>query len=301
MIPPMRAALTDHHADGNTVGRVPDRRLHRQRTTIVRHDHVDARTVACVHGGNRLRRQLLSDDPRRRTRPRHLHPYRLGRAGRRPDARTVRQARKPGGDATVGDILRHESGYDAVCAARPLSRRTAGFGRKARQARRHDGDKGRIGDRPWTVTLPLANAAEGKGLSKLRARRKITDAEIAQTMRTLTIDEANKLILALALEHQLVTRLTSLVAVDKTVTRPAGEPLKVSELPLNLPAGWDFEKVFGERPKPVPPAAPIERRRRSVTAALGSPCGARRLWFRPSAIRNRLSCCRRPPRMRSGR
>ena len=26
--------------------------------------------------------------------------------------------------------------------------------------------KGRIGDRPWVVTLPLANAAEGKGLSK---------------------------------------------------------------------------------------------------------------------------------------
>ena len=120
--------------------------------------------------------------------------------------------------------------------------------------------KGRIGDRPWSVTLPLASAAEGRGLSKLWARRKIADAEVAQTMRTLTIDEANKAILALALEHQLVTRLTSLVAVDQAVTRPAGEPLKVSELPLNLPAGWDFEKVFGERPKPVPPAAPIERR-----------------------------------------
>jgi Ca-activated chloride channel family protein len=88
--------------------------------------------------------------------------------------------------------------------------------------------KGRIGDRPWSVTLPLANAAEGRGLSKLWARRKIADAEVAQSMRTLTIDEANKAILALALEHQLVTRLTSLVAVDKPVTRPAGEPLKVS-------------------------------------------------------------------------
>jgi Ca-activated chloride channel family protein len=120
--------------------------------------------------------------------------------------------------------------------------------------------KGRIGDRPWSVTLPLANAAEGRGLSKLWARRKIADAEVAQSVRTLTIDEANKAILALALEHQLVTRLTSLVAVDKPVTRPAGEPLKVSELPLNLPAGWDFEKIFGERPKPVPAAAPIERR-----------------------------------------
>jgi Ca-activated chloride channel family protein len=118
--------------------------------------------------------------------------------------------------------------------------------------------KGRIGDRPWVVTLPLANAAEGKGLSKLWARRKIDDAEIARTMREATPSEADKTILALALEHQLVTRLTSLVAVDKTPSRPDGETLKLTELPLNLPAGWEFAKVFGERPKPVSP--PAERR-----------------------------------------
>ena len=115
--------------------------------------------------------------------------------------------------------------------------------------------KGRIGDRPWIVTLPLANAAEGKGLSKLWARRKIDDAEIARTMQTVPPADADKTILGLALEHQLVTRLTSLVAVDKTPSRPEGEPLKLSEMPLNLPAGWDFAKVFGERPKlPSPPA-----------------------------------------------
>ena len=53
--------------------------------------------------------------------------------------------------------------------------------------------------------------------------------------------------LALALDHHLVTRLTSLVAVDKTPGRPEGERLTLAELPLNLPAGWEFEKVFGER------------------------------------------------------
>jgi Ca-activated chloride channel family protein len=118
--------------------------------------------------------------------------------------------------------------------------------------------KGRIGDRPWVVTLPLANAAEGKGLSKLWARRMITDAEIARTLRKITPADADSAILRLALEHQLVTRLTSLVAVDKTPSRPDGEPLKLTELPLNLPAGWEFAKVFGERPRPLTP--PTERR-----------------------------------------
>lgn len=112
--------------------------------------------------------------------------------------------------------------------------------------------KGRVGDRPWSVTLPLQNAAEGKGLSKLWARRKIGDAEVARTLREITPEDSDKAILALALDHQIVTGLTSLVAVDKTPSRPEGEPLKLSELPINLPAGWDFEKVFGERPHLTP-------------------------------------------------
>ena len=122
--------------------------------------------------------------------------------------------------------------------------------------------KGKVGDRPWIVKLPLANAAEGKGLSKLWARRKISDAEVGLTMRNIEAEEANKTILALALEHQLLTRLTSLVAVDKTPSRPAGEPLKLSQLPINLPAGWEFEKLFGERDKPLP-ASPASMERRA--------------------------------------
>jgi Ca-activated chloride channel homolog len=118
--------------------------------------------------------------------------------------------------------------------------------------------KGRIGDRPWTIALPVAKAVEGKGLSKLWARRKISDAEIARTTQQLSPEEADKTILALALEHQLVSRLTSLVAVDKTPSRPEGEPLKLSDLPLNLPAGWDFAKVFGDHPQM--PTVPLERR-----------------------------------------
>jgi Ca-activated chloride channel family protein len=140
--------------------------------------------------------------------------------------------------------------------------------------------KGRVGDRPWSVTLPLQNAAEGKGLSKLWARRKIGDAEVARTLREMTPEDSDKAILALALDHQIVTRLTSLVAVDKTPSRPEGAPLKLSELPINLPAGWDFEKVFGERPQQVP----TQLRERHADAR-SQPAARRPTPAAPDAIR----------------
>ncbi len=66
-------------------------------------------------------------------------------------------------------------------------------------------------------------------------------------MGSISRAEADRRILDLALEHNLLTRVTSLVAVDKTPSRPAGTPLTRADVPLNLPAGWDFDKVFGEK------------------------------------------------------
>lgn len=105
---------------------------------------------------------------------------------------------------------------------------------------------GKIDQRPWSVTLSLDQATVGKGISKLWARRKIDDAEVARTLRETSQQDADGRILSLALTHHLVTRLTSLVAVDETPSRPEGKPLTRAEVPLNLPAGWDFEKVFGK-------------------------------------------------------
>ncbi|MDR4308765.1 marine proteobacterial sortase target protein [Chelatococcus sambhunathii] len=107
---------------------------------------------------------------------------------------------------------------------------------------------GMIGDTPWSAKLDLARAAEGAGVSKLWARRKIDDVEVALTLRETKPEAADAAILKLALAHQLTTRLTSLVAVDRTPRRPAGEKLTRADVPLNLPAGWDFDKVFGEQP-----------------------------------------------------
>lgn len=107
--------------------------------------------------------------------------------------------------------------------------------------------KGQIDGRPWKVSLPLDQAMDAEGISKLWARRKIDDAEVELTLGKITQDAADARILRLALEHHLVSRLTSLVAVDKTPSRPANAPLTSADIPLQLPAGWDYDTLFGIR------------------------------------------------------
>lgn len=103
---------------------------------------------------------------------------------------------------------------------------------------------GLIDGKWWEARIALKDAEPGQGVSKLWARRKITDAEVARSLSQITDDQADARILALGLEHHLITSQTSLVAVDKTPSRPAGAPLTRADLPLDLPAGWDFDSLF---------------------------------------------------------
>jgi Ca-activated chloride channel family protein len=105
---------------------------------------------------------------------------------------------------------------------------------------------GKTGGQPWRVEMNVADAAEGKGLSKLWARRKIGDLE-AEGWRFGDPAVLDKKIETVALAHNLVSRVTSLVAVDVTPSRPKDQGLTETKLPLNLPDGWDFDKVFGEQ------------------------------------------------------
>lgn len=107
----------------------------------------------------------------------------------------------------------------------------------------------------WAVDLNIsADAPDRAGVSQLWARRKIASLEAARTMGG-DWDAFDKEITDVAMTHHLVSRLTSLVAVDKTPARPGGEDLTRTDIPLNLPAGWEFDKVFGE-----PEAAPVMQR-----------------------------------------
>jgi Ca-activated chloride channel homolog len=104
---------------------------------------------------------------------------------------------------------------------------------------------GRIGGVPWRRSVPLAEAVQGPGVAKLWARRRIGEIELAATLRTMEEGAAADAIARLGLDFSLVSRETSLVAVDRTPSRPPGARLTREELPLNLPHGWDFDHLFG--------------------------------------------------------
>jgi len=104
---------------------------------------------------------------------------------------------------------------------------------------------GVLAGEPWQTTLSLSDAHPAAGIEKLWARNKIASLENSRVLGidTNSIDRA---VLDTALAHHLTSRLTSLVAVDVTPSRPHDAELARRDIPLNLPDGWDFDKIFGE-------------------------------------------------------
>lgn len=101
--------------------------------------------------------------------------------------------------------------------------------------------RGRLAGAPWETVIPIAGELDGAGLDKLWARRKIGTLETRLATEGLDEDgraSVRQEIVDLALAHHLVSRFTSLVAVDVTPTAPAGTTLAARNVPLSLPAGW---------------------------------------------------------------
>jgi Ca-activated chloride channel family protein len=120
---------------------------------------------------------------------------------------------------------------------------------------------GRLADRPWRASLDLDGGGAAEGVAKLWAADKI-DAVMNGLHEGADPAEVQSKVTALALAHRLVTRYTSLVAVDVTPARPKDSPLASRHVPTNLPEGWVYEKVFGPKGERAPlqrdAAAPLQ-------------------------------------------
>lgn len=91
-------------------------------------------------------------------------------------------------------------------------------------------------DGPWVHNLDIATAVPGQGIAKLWAREKIAGLE-SSVFQGKTPDQVRESVLDTALLYKLVTRYTSLVAVEKAQARPFKLPIVTMKMPTNWPRG----------------------------------------------------------------
>ncbi len=107
---------------------------------------------------------------------------------------------------------------------------------------------GHRGAEEWREALPLDAGRRGEGMGVLWARRKI-ESLLDSVQEGASPEEVKAGVVALGLAHHLVTKHTSLVAVDVTPVRPGDAALDAQAIATNLPHGWSYEAVFGELPR----------------------------------------------------
>jgi Ca-activated chloride channel family protein len=127
---------------------------------------------------------------------------------------------------------------------------------------------GRSGSEAWTRNLALTDRDDRPGVAAVWARRKLTALEDSRLDGTPQ-EQVRAESLRLALAYQLVSKYTSLIAIDPMPVRPAGEPVVRGEVPTNLPDGWRYELVCRGKHAAAPAAAQF-----SVARASGAASGA---------------------------
>jgi Ca-activated chloride channel homolog len=123
---------------------------------------------------------------------------------------------------------------------------------------------GMRGEAPWQADVALGERAgsQAAGVAILWARDKIAALSEALTSNAASnggSEAARGEILKLALAHHLVTKQTSLVAVDRTPARPADADLKTASVPVNLPEGQSYDAIFGAAIGELPQGATDSR------------------------------------------
>lgn len=104
--------------------------------------------------------------------------------------------------------------------------------------------QGKEGSAPWMTRLSLKQSESREGLSVYWARQKI--ASLMDQERQGQDDSTRRqAVLDVALPHHLVSRYSSLVAVDVTPVRPTDKDVIPHAMKTNLPDGQDFQAIFG--------------------------------------------------------
>jgi Ca-activated chloride channel family protein len=96
----------------------------------------------------------------------------------------------------------------------------------------------------WETEVAWSLGEPRPGIAALWARKKIGKLADRQR-RGASAEDVRAEIVSTALRHHLVSRYTSLVAIDKTPARPASASLGQEQVPNRLPYGQTHAAIFG--------------------------------------------------------
>lgn len=96
----------------------------------------------------------------------------------------------------------------------------------------------------WSATLRLDSSRESAGIGALWARARIAGLMDKERRRGDPV-EIRAAIVETAIRHHLVSKYTSLVAVDKTPVRPSADALSSEQVPNLMPYGQSTNAIFG--------------------------------------------------------
>ncbi len=105
-----------------------------------------------------------------------------------------------------------------------------------------------MANRKWQMALKVSKTEKNNDIAVLWARNKI-NALMDSIHEGENKKAVKKQIVNVALKHHLVSKFTSLVAVDVTPSRPLHEAIKQHAFKTNLPKGMIYKKVFGSLPQ----------------------------------------------------
>ena len=127
---------------------------------------------------------------------------------------------------------------------------------------------GWLDGKPWAVDFKLDGGRSHSGIDRLFAQRKI-EFLTSSLSEGVARDTVRKAIVELGLTHHLVTKHTSLVAVEHVASRPQNEQLDSSAVPTNLPKGWVYDGVFGSRGEGKVEQAKVKELEKKIAANPG--------------------------------
>jgi Ca-activated chloride channel family protein len=96
----------------------------------------------------------------------------------------------------------------------------------------------------WSRELALETGEQSPGVAALWARSRIADL-LDQERHGANVAETRASVVETALTHHLVSKHTSLVAVDKTPVRPTAEMLSKEQIANRMPYGQSGSAIFG--------------------------------------------------------